>query len=150
LFFLASHFFRSHLREQEYILDRNMSGKKHTESIDTNTDTSSWRHTIFQCAQEIVIDKHGFIVATLHQLYLIFKALALVDWVIQLGVSVCYFFTIDHEFKSFHQSGLITMLFGKRTHFYRVVGNKCWLDIMMLTFFAEDEINQLAFTHRRF
>jgi hypothetical protein len=40
------------------------------------------RHTVFECAQKILVDKHRFVVAFLHEFELVFETFALVNRIV--------------------------------------------------------------------
>ena len=62
--------------------------------------TSHFGYPIFigfsERAQKVMVDEHGLIVATLHKLYLLFKALALFQRIVQLTIGIGDLLTIDH------------------------------------------------------
>ena len=55
-------FLRTHLWEEEYFLDAVLIGQHHGEAVDTDTQTGGWRHAVFKGTNEVLVDKHGFVV----------------------------------------------------------------------------------------
>ena len=97
--------------------------------------------------QEVLVDKHSFVVTLFTQFQLLFEAFFLVDGVIQLTVCVGQLFTVHHQLEAFGQSGLAAVHLGQRAHFYRIVGDEGRLYECAFTEFAEDFVYQLAFAH---
>ena len=60
-------FFGSHLGEKQHILYRNLPGKQHGQPLYPKANTRSWRHTVFQRPQEIIVYEHRLFITTLHQ-----------------------------------------------------------------------------------
>src|SRR4051812_44857919 len=109
-----------------------MASQQHGEAFYAKTNACRWRHTVLEGAQEIIIYIHSFFIAAFHQSNLFFKTFALVDGIIQFGVSVGYFLTVYDQLKTLYQSRFAAVLFSERAHFYRVVGNESRLYIMHL------------------
>ena len=77
-------FFRTHFGEEQYFLNSCLTGHQHHQTVDTDTDTGCRRHTELQCAQEVLVDEHRFVVPFFAQLQLILETFFLVDRVVQL------------------------------------------------------------------
>ena len=100
------------MREEEYILNGYLAGKQHGQALYAKAYACRRRHAILQCTEKIIIDKHGFFIATLHVLYLLFKALALLYGGVELAVGIGYFLAIDYKLKALYEAGLAAVLFG--------------------------------------
>ena len=58
----SSAHFRAHCRKQQHITDRRGVGEKHYQTVDTDTDTPSWGHTILQSPDVIGVVIHRLII----------------------------------------------------------------------------------------
>jgi len=88
--------------------------KQHGQSVDAYSQSGSRRHAILQRAQEIVVHSHRFVIAFLCQFQLLFKAFKLIERVVQLGIGIGYFLSVDIEFKALYQPGLLAVFLGER------------------------------------
>lgn len=55
-------FLWAHRREENNVANSMTVCKQHNHSVDTNTQTSGWRQTIFQRSHVIFVIEHGFVV----------------------------------------------------------------------------------------
>lgn len=60
---------------------------------------------VFKRGAEILIDHHGLVIALGALLRLLYKAAALIDWVIQLGKRICVFMAGDEQLKALRKAG---------------------------------------------
>ena len=127
-----------------------MTGHEHREAVNADADTRGGRHTIFECAHEIVVDNHRLVIALIGKLHLIHKAVVLIDGVVELGIGIRQLFAVDHQLKTLGQTGLIAVHLRKRRHLHWVVSNERRLNKRTLAGLAEDLINELTFAHRFF
>ena len=74
----------------------------------------------------------------------------LVDRIVKLRICIGHLFSVNHQLKPFYEARLAAVFFRERTHFNRVIDDKCRLHEVFLTFLAEYFINKLAGAHRRF
>ena len=63
--------------------------KQHDAAVDAHAHAARGRHAVLQGGEEILVQHLGLVVAPLPLLHLLFKALALVDGVVQLGDRRC-------------------------------------------------------------
>src|SRR6056300_238576 len=140
-------FFGTHLREEQYLLDAVLVSEHHGETVDTDSQSRGWWHTVFQGANEVHIDEHCLVVSFFRELELVFETLQLVNRIIELRIGVGHFLTVDHQLKTLRELWVVAVLLTQRRHLHGVVGDEGGLDVVLLTFFAEDFVDQLAFTH---
>ena len=57
-----------------------------------------------------MVDEHSLIIALLRETELILEALTLVNWVIEFGVGIGDFLTIDHELESLGEEWIRAVL----------------------------------------
>ena len=94
-----------------------------------------------------MVDEHSLVIALLRETELILEALTLVDWVIEFGVGIGNFLTIDHEFESLREEWIRAVLLGQRGHLLGVICDEGWLDIASLTLLSEEFVDELTLTH---
>lgn len=140
-------FFRLHLREKQDFLNRDLAREQHRQTVDAEADTCRWRHTVFECAEEILIKRHRFLVTAFSQSELILKALSLVDRIVQLGIGIGYFLTIYKELKTLNESGFGPVLFGEWRHFHRIVDEESRLNEGAFYFCTKNFVDQFGFAH---
>src|SRR5881275_3047627 len=87
---------RLQLRKEDHVANTFLPQQHHAESIDSHAHTARWRHPMFECDQKIFID------LLLLASGLMFEALALLDWIILLGVSRRDFLAVNAAFEDFH------------------------------------------------
>ena len=97
---------RSHLWEEQHLLNVCLARHEHHQTVDTNADTTRRRHTVLQRAQEVLIDNHRLIVALVGQAHLFLEPFLLVYRVIKLRISVGQLLTVHHQLETLGQSGL--------------------------------------------
>ena len=95
-----------------------------------------------------MVDEHRFVVALLTETELILEAGTLVDGVIELGVSIGYLLTIDHELEALGEAWVRAVLLRQRGHLLRIVGDEGRLYIGTFALLTEDLIDHLTYTHR--
>ena len=139
---------RTHRGEEQYFLNVALARHQHYQAVDAYTDARGGRHPILQSAQEVLVDEHGFVVALLAEAELILEALLLIDRVVELGICVGQFLTIDHQLETLGQGGIIPVLLRQRTHLDGVIRDECGLNKGALAKFAEDLVDKFAFAHR--
>ncbi len=135
------------MREKEYFLNGGLSGEQHREPVHPNPHPRCWRHPILQGTQEILVDKHGFIVTLFRQAELFFEPFALVNRVVQLRISVSQLFAVYHQFKAFGKLRIRPVALAQGGHFDGIIGDECRLNVIPLALLAEDFIDQFSFTH---
>ena len=135
------------MRKEQHFLNGTVVGHQHHQTVDTNPNPGGGGHAVFECAQEILIDKHGFVIAFFAQGELGFEAFALVDGVVQLGVGVGQFFAVDHEFKPFGEARIAAVFLGQGAHFLGVVGNEGGLNVVVFAFLPKDFIDEFPHAH---
>ena len=78
-------FFGFHLGEEEHLLDGGVAREEHHQAVNTDADARCGRHTILECAEEVLVNEHRFIVTLVCQTHLFEETFFLVDGVIELG-----------------------------------------------------------------
>ena len=124
-----------------------LAGHEHHEAVDADADTRCGRHTVLQSAEEVLVDNHSFIVALVGEAHLLYEALFLVDWVVELRVGVGKFLAVYHKFETLGKTRLRAVLLGERAHLHRVVGDKGGLNELAFASFAEYFVDKFALTH---
>ena len=76
------------------------------------------------------------------------EALLLIDRVVELGICVGQFLTIDHQFEALGQGRIIPVLLRQRTHLNGIIRDERGLNKGALAKFAEDLVDKFAFAHR--
>ena len=78
---------------------------------------------------------------------MVLETLQLIDRVIELGVGVRHFLTVDHQLEALGELWVVAVLFTQWRHLHGVVGDEGRLDVVLLTLLAEDLVDELSFTH---
>ncbi len=81
------------------------------------------------------------------QLQLIFKPLALVYRIVQLGVGVGNLFPIYKQFKPLHGTRFAAVLFGQRRHLHRVIYDERRLNDVLLHLLAKQLVDEFGLAH---
>src|SRR5690625_1066174 len=136
---------RSHQWEKEDVPDRIRICHHHRKPVNPDSDTSCRRHTVFNGAQKVFINCHGFMISLCSEPCLFLKPSTLIDRVIQFRERICNLLPIANGFKAFDESLLIRVFLSDLTQFYRIVGDKSGLNYLVLDIFPENFINKLAF-----
>ena len=136
-----------HLWEEEHLLDECLARHEHDETVDTDADARCRRHTILECAQEVLVDDHRLVVALVGQFHLVDEALFLVDRVVELRVCVGQLLAVDHEFEALGESWLRAVHLGEWRHLHRIVGDKGRLDEGSLAELSEELVDEFALAH---
>ena len=126
-----------------------LAGHEHGQTVDTHTETGSWRHAIFKRADEVHVYVHSLVVALALEGRLFFETLQLVYRVVELGVSVGQLLAAHEEFEALGQRRVVAVTLGQRRHLHGVIYDKCGLYELVFTVCAEDGVNKLAFAHGR-
>ena len=95
-------------------MNSNCLSFKHHQTIDTNTNTTGWRHTVLERTEEVLIDNHCLVITLVSEFHLLYETLLLIDRIVELRVGVSQLLTIHHQFKTLSESGFRTMHLGKR------------------------------------
>ena len=85
-----------------------------TAAVDAHAHAARGRHAVFQGGEEVLVQHLGLVVAPLPLLHLLFKALTLVDGVVQLGVGVCQLAVADEQLEPLGQAGVLGAALGQR------------------------------------
>ncbi len=136
-----------HLREEEDFLYAGLTGEEHGEAVDADAEAGGGWHAVFEGAEEVVVDEHGFVVASLAEAELLFEALALVEGIVELGVGVGDFFAVDNEFESLGELWVVAVFFTEGRHFDGVIDDEGGLDEVGFAFFAKDGVDEFGFAH---
>ena len=137
----------THLREEEHLLYGGLAGHQHHEAVHADTHTRRGGHAVFEGADEVVVDEHGFVVTFLREAQLLFEAQALVDGVVQFGVGVAQLLAVDHELEALGQLGVVAVTLGEGRHLDGIVGDEGRLYVVGLALLAEDFVDDLALAH---
>ena len=88
------------MREEEHLLNVGFAGHEHHQAVDADADARCGRHAVLQCAQEVLVDNHSFVVALVGKAHLLLEAFFLVDWVVKLRVGVGKFLAVHHKLET--------------------------------------------------
>ena len=88
-----------HCREQQNVTNRRSARQQHHKTVNADTDTACGGQAIAQCIEEVLIHTGSFVIAVRFQKFLILKALALVDGVVQLAERIAIFTSADKQLK---------------------------------------------------
>ncbi len=100
-------------------------GQHHNQSVNTDTFTCCWCHTVAECFDIVCIHMHGFIITgCFFGIDLSLKSLILIYRVIEFGKTVGYLFACHEKFKSFSDIRVVVRSSGKRRNIYREVCNE--------------------------
>ena len=83
---------RTHGREQQHFLNVVGVCQEHSQSIQSKTPSTSRRQSVLQTLAERLVNQLSFIVTGSLVSGLLLESLALINWVIQLGVSIANLF----------------------------------------------------------
>lgn len=72
----------AHRREENNVANSMTVCKQHNHSVDTNTQTSGWRQTIFQRSHVIFVIEHGFVVTCSFSVNLFLETFSLIFCVV--------------------------------------------------------------------
>src|SRR5262245_41057684 len=125
-------FFWSEQREQDHVTNRFRAGKQHCQPVDTEPESASWRHTMFESEQEFLVDVLLFLASLFDQ------ALTLHDWVIQLAVTWRDLRAVNDQFENVHERFVFQILFGQRHEFFRTMRHKQRINCFFFDQFLED------------
>ena len=128
--------FRSEQRKQNDLADGLCVGQQHHESVDADTQSTGGRHAVPQCADEIVVH-FGHRVFFRLAGELLRKELFLEVRVVQLGISVGQFHSLDEQFESFGNFRVVLLPLGQRTDAGRVVVHEDWPGQSVFNLFFE-------------
>src|SRR5574344_391983 len=101
--------FRPHLREEEDILYCCLIGHKHCESVYSDSHSRCRRHPIFEGPYKVHIYKHCLIVAFILKAELIFKAVELINRVVQFTIGICKLLSAYEQFETLCKIGVFPM-----------------------------------------
>ena len=136
LFLVVSSLF--HRREQKYVTDWFLLCKQHAESVDTISDTTCRRHTVFESFYEVHIDIVCFIIAEISFLKLFTETFKLINRVVQFSVCIGEFIAADKEFETVNESRIIGILLGKRGDLEGMSVKECRLDQCFFNILLEE------------
>ena len=71
-----------HCRKQQYISDRRAVRHQHTQSVNSISDTTCWRHSDAQCIEEVLIGMLCLVISGCGIGILLCETLTLVVWII--------------------------------------------------------------------
>jgi hypothetical protein len=91
---------RAQSREQNDIADSVAVGEQHHQTVDTDTLTGCWWHTVFQSGYEVSVIEHRFIITRFFLSNLCLEAFRLIFRIVQLREAVRQFTATDEEFKT--------------------------------------------------
>ena len=102
--------------------------EQHYHTVDTDTQTACWWHTVLECIYKVVVRHLRLVVAICLGTCLRHETLLLVDWVVQLGEGIAHFRCVHKELETFCQTSVRWLALCKWAYVYRVVVDEGWLN----------------------
>ena len=87
-------FFRTHLWEEQYVLDGGGTGHEHGKTVDTHTKSRCRWHTVLKSANEVHIDVHSLVITFRCKFELLLEPVKLVDRVVKLTLCIGKLLTV--------------------------------------------------------
>ena len=97
---------RPHGGKQQDVPDGAVAREQHDQAIQTDTYTTSWRHTVLHRLQKILIQGLGFLISGLVQCRLSLESFALLEGIVQLAEGVGKFVPGYEQFKTIHKGAV--------------------------------------------
>src|SRR5690625_4564251 len=119
---------RSHQWEKEDVPDRIRICHHHRKPVNPDSDTSCRRHTVFNGAQKVFINCHGFMISLCSEPCLFLKPSTLIDRVIHYVESISNLLYISNCFIACIKSLIIWVFLSERTQLKRIVSDKSGLN----------------------
>ena len=132
------------MREQDHVADRWRVGQQHDQTVDADTFTGCRRHAVFQRADEVGIEMHGFIITGILVTNLRVEALGLILGIVQLGVGVGDLAAADEQLEAISDVRIVVATTRQRRDFERITGDEGWLLQLVLDQLLENHHLQLA------
>src|SRR5699024_1089693 len=110
-------------------------GQQHYQPVDTYTEASGRRKSVFKCGDVILIHHICFIVALLALFDLLDKPFLLVDRVVELRKRIAELAPCDEYLKALGKVGIVRVTLCQRRYLYRVLIDKRRLNELLLNLF---------------
>ena len=115
---------RLHGGEEDNFADGIVVGQHHDAAVDAHTHTARGRHAVLHSVQEVLVQHLGLVVAALTLLNLLHKAAALIDGIVQLGVSIGQLGVADEQLEALGQAGIFGRALGQRRNLNGIHGDE--------------------------
>src|SRR5690606_41879593 len=93
----------STMREQQHSTNRCRIRQQHHQTVNTNSKSARWRHTIFKRMDEVIVHLMSLIITVLALNQLSFETLTLINRVIQLGKCVGMLASYDKQLETIRE-----------------------------------------------
>src|SRR5688500_859080 len=104
----------SHGWEEHDLADRALSGHKHHEAVDSDSDATRGGHSLLECAYEVLVVGLGLLVTRRGEAALLLEAHALLVRVVELREGVGKLHSPCKALEALHEAGLRAMVLRKR------------------------------------
>ena len=95
--------------EEDDFLDRVHAGEQHRKSVDAYSEAAGRRHAVLECTNVVLVDAASLGVTGFLGSLLVFEAGTLLDGVVELGVAIAKFATVDEDLESFREERVIAV-----------------------------------------
>ena len=133
--------------EEEHVADRFGIGEEHDHAVDADAEAAGWWQAVFEGVDVVGVHWMGFVVAFALGFDLLFEALALVDWVVELAECVGVLTTDDEEFEAVGEGWVVGFATGERGDFDGIIDDEGWLDEGCFNGFVEEFFENFAARH---
>ena len=99
---------------------------------------------MFKCIYEVGIGMVCLFVSARKELFLLFKAMELIDRIVKLGIRIAHLAAVDIELKSFDIVRVIGFTLCKRGYFDGMIRDECRLDEVFLDILLKEQIEYIA------
>ncbi|CAF3599373.1 unnamed protein product [Fusarium graminearum] len=123
--------------------------QEHDHSVNTHTPATGRRQTVLERGTEVLIDKLSLVVTLVLLAGLLLETQALVEGIVQLGVSVGDLLLAHESLESLAQTGDLTVVLGERAHDLRVASDERRVDTLLLDELANQLVNHAGVSQRR-
>ena len=123
---------RLHGGEEQHIPDAGRIGEQHHQPVQAKAQAAGGSQAIFQSVDIIVVHLAGVLgVGCFPQGHLLFKALLLIDGIVQLAEGIAEFHGVDEILKPLGEGRLVLLPLGQGAVFHRIVVDEGGLDQLL-------------------
>ena len=134
---------RLHRREEQHVANGGRIGEQHHEAVEAETEAARGGQAVFQREDEVLVHRG---VGALRALGgdLLFKALALVDGVVQFRKGVAELAGGDEVLKALGKQRVVALALGQRRDLDGIIVDEGGLDELVLDAFLKEQAEALA------
>ena len=101
--------FWAECRKEDDFFNRVDAGEQHRKSVDANAQATGWRHAVLEGTDVVLVDTAGLGIASFPGSLFVFEAGTLLDGIVEFGVAIAEFATIDEDLESFGQERVVAI-----------------------------------------